>query len=211
MAGPVWTFTTCLLVDDFESYTNDVGSRIFQSWIDGWGYTEPAPGNAGNGTGATVGNDIWSEGTPYTTIAEIKVVHSGLQSMPLDYNNVNSPWYSEAEHEFETAQNWSAGGVDTLILYFRGKATNAKAPLYVVIEDTSRRTAIVVHPDAAAVSLTTWTQWKILLSDLTGGVNRAAVKKMVIGVGNRNAPVQGGAGTLYIDDICVVKPAPAEP
>lgn len=50
--GSVWSFTTAtfLVIDDFEGYTSDVGNRIFQTWIDGMGYTEPAPGNAGNGT-----------------------------------------------------------------------------------------------------------------------------------------------------------------
>ncbi|MBN1508383.1 MAG: hypothetical protein JW955_16155 [Sedimentisphaerales bacterium] len=203
MAGPVWTFTTCLPVDDFESYVDEVEGRIFQSWIDGWGYTEPPPGNAGNGTGATVG---------YTDapFAEQEVVHSGLQSMPLDYNNVYPPSYSETQREFETTQNWSAGGAEALILYVRGKATNDKAPLYVAIEDTSRRVATVVHPDDAITTVTKWTQWKIPLSEITG-INLAAVRQMAIGVGNRDAPTAGGAGMLYIDDICVVKPVPTEP
>ena len=34
-AGPIWSFTTALPVDDFESYTDDEGSRIFETWIDG--------------------------------------------------------------------------------------------------------------------------------------------------------------------------------
>ena len=53
----VWSFTTAnfLVVDDFESYTDEDVGRIFQTWIDGWGYTTPAPGDPGNGTGATVG------------------------------------------------------------------------------------------------------------------------------------------------------------
>ncbi len=29
------------------------------------------------------------------TYAETKIVHSGKQSMPMDYNNVKSPFYSE--------------------------------------------------------------------------------------------------------------------
>jgi hypothetical protein len=37
-------------------------------------------------------------------------------------------------------------------------------------------------------------------------VNLAAVKKMYFGVGNRNSPQVGGAGTLYIDDIGLYPP-----
>ena len=208
MTGPIWSFTTCILVDDFESYTNDIGSRIFQTWIDGWGYTEPAPGNPGNGTGATVGHDIWTTGTPYTTIVETTIVHGGLQSMPLDYNNVNSPWYSETQREFATAENWKAGDANDLVLYVRGKTANTPASLYVAMEDASRRIAVVTHTDPAVVNASKWTRWRIPLSQFTGA-NLAAVKKLYIGVGDRNTPKAGGAGKLYIDDIMVTKPAPA--
>jgi hypothetical protein len=201
--GSVWSFTTCILVDDFESYTDEVGSRIFQTWIDGWGYTEPPPGDPGNGTNATVGYSA----PPF---ADITVVHGGKQSMPLDYNNVNAPWYSETQREFETAENWQAGDANDLVLYIRGMTANTPASLYVAVEDASRRVAVVAHPDPAVVSALTWVRWKIPLSRFTG-VNLAAVKKLCIGVGDRNAPTAGGAGKLYIDDIVVVVPAPAGP
>jgi len=49
--GPVWNFTTghFLIVDDFESYTDDdaAGEAIWQSWIDGFGIAD---------NGAQVGN-----------------------------------------------------------------------------------------------------------------------------------------------------------
>ena len=56
--GSVWSFTTAnfLVVDDFESYTNDIGSRIFQTWIDGLGFSKDnfvPDGNPGNGTGTS--------------------------------------------------------------------------------------------------------------------------------------------------------------
>ncbi len=88
--GAVWSFTTAnfIVVDNFESYTDEDVGRIFQTWIDGWGYTTPAPGDPGNGTGATVGyiNPPFAEKT---------IVHGGAQSMPLAYNNADSPYYSE--------------------------------------------------------------------------------------------------------------------
>jgi hypothetical protein len=35
--GAVWSFATAnfIVVDDFESYVDDVEGRIFQTWIDG--------------------------------------------------------------------------------------------------------------------------------------------------------------------------------
>jgi hypothetical protein len=101
--GPVWSFTTFILVDDFESYTDDEGGRIFDAWVDGWT----------NGTGSTVGNTI----APF---AERTIVHSGLQAMPLDFDNTKAPFYSEAEFALASAQNWTAGDVNTLSLWVRG-------------------------------------------------------------------------------------------
>jgi len=199
--GPVWSFTTCLPVEDFESYTDDVGQRIFQTWIDGFGYTEPTV-VPGNGTGATVG---------YTEppFAEQGVVHGGLQSMPLDYNNVNSPFYSEAVRDFAAVEDWAVNDANGLILYVRGLTTNTPAPFYVAIEDASKRAGVVVHPDLKVVTATKWIQWNVAFRAFTdAGVNMARVKKMYIGVGDRQNPTANGAGRIYIDDICLTRPAP---
>jgi hypothetical protein len=187
-AGPVWSFTTCLPVDDFESYTDDLGSAIFDTWIDGWT----------NNTGSTVGN-------PQAPFAEQTIVHNGLQSMPLDYNNVNAPFYSEAEREFASAQNWTVSGADTLELYIRGRVGNAPAQLYVAIEDASAKSAMVAYPNTAITATGHWIQWKIPLADFAG-VNPAKVKKIYIGLGDKSKPAKGGTGRLYIDDIGVIKP-----
>ncbi len=104
--GEVWSFTTreYLVVDDFESYTDDEGSRIYETWIDG--YTD---GNSGSIVG-------YFE-APF---AERSIVHGGKQSMPFEYNNLNTPFYSEAYREFSPVQDWTANGADTLSLWIRG-------------------------------------------------------------------------------------------
>ena len=110
-AGNVWSFTTqeYALIEGFESYNDEEnqGTRIYESWIDGWT----------NGNGATVG---------YTAppFAERKIVHGGQQAMPLQYDNTATPFYSEAEREFETAQNWMDKGANSLVLYVCGSAGN---------------------------------------------------------------------------------------
>jgi len=122
--GRVWSFTVAeyLIIDDFESYTNDVGQRVFQTWVDGLGFTEPAPGNPGNSTGALVGHDIWSVESPYygDTIAETDNPHGGAQAMPLYYNNSATPYYSETERTWPTPQDLTRKGVENLTLFFRG-------------------------------------------------------------------------------------------
>jgi hypothetical protein len=191
--GPIWNFTTHLPIDDFESYNDEEnkGTRIYETWIDGWT----------NDNGSTVG---------YTDapFAERTIVHGGLQSMPLDYNNIREPFYSEAEREFTPAEDWTGDEVDTLVLYVQGQVTNSPSQLYVRIEDSSQQAVTVVHPDAAVMTTAQWTTWRIPFADLAG-VNLSRVKKLCIGLGDRANPVAGGTGRIFIDDICLTRPAPA--
>jgi len=90
-----------------------------------------------------------------------------------------------------------------------GIASNTPEGLYVVLEDNAGNSAVIKHSDPNATTLDTWTQWTIPLADLTG-VNPQAIKKMIIGVGDRTNPQLGGAGDLYIDDIGVYPPPSEE-
>ncbi|MHC4297600.1 MAG: discoidin domain-containing protein [Planctomycetota bacterium] len=103
--GDVWEFSTVetLIVDDFESYTdNDLENEaIWQTWIDGFGVTE---------NGSQVGYLV----PPY---AEQSIVSSGRQSMPFMYGGAA---YSQAERTFAQAQDWTTGGVTQLSVWFRG-------------------------------------------------------------------------------------------
>ncbi len=189
--GAVWSFTTCLPIDAFESYTDQAGSEVFSAWIDG--LTDGL-------SGSTVGYPTAANGT----FGETKVVHGGSQSMPMDYNNVKTPFYSEAQREFATAQNWTTGGANTLVLYVRGKVANTPAPLYITLEDASKGTATVTQPNAKLVNSGQWVQWKIPLSDFAG-VNAAKIKKITVGVGDRSKPAKGGVGQIFLDDIGAIK------
>jgi len=195
--GAVWSFTTFLPVDDFESYTDEVGQRIFQTWIDGYGYTEPTV-VPGNGSGATVGYTV----PPF---AEQKIVHGGTQSMPMDYNNVNAPNYSAAQRDFSPPVDWTVNGATSLVLYVRGMTTNKPTTLYLAIYDASDHNAWTEPFDQAMVTRAGWTEWRIPIALFTAmGVDMARVKQVRIGVSNDPA-AGGGTGTLYIDDIRVIK------
>ena len=84
--------------------------------------TKAAGSTRPGSTASTTGSNGSTVGYLEAPFAEQIIVHDVNQSMPLDYNNVNSPFYSEAEREFAPAQDWTAGGVDTLVLYVRGQA-----------------------------------------------------------------------------------------
>jgi regulation of enolase protein 1 (concanavalin A-like superfamily) len=102
--GDVWKFTTeeYAVVDNFESY-DDKDNRIYDTWTDGMV----------NKTSALVG--YWQ--APF---AEKTLVHAGNQSMPLEYNNINAPFYSETDRTFDTPLDLTANGATTLSLYFLG-------------------------------------------------------------------------------------------
>jgi len=193
-AGNIWRFTVpaYLVVDDFESYTNEVGSRVFEKWIDGIGFTLPDPGNLGNGTGAAVGHDIWSVDSPYLdgTIMETANVHGGGQAMPIYYDNTSAPARSEADRTFTPSQNWTVEGVTTLAVYFRGQADNT-GTLYVKING-------VQVPYDGDIAGSDWVPWEIDLASV--GVSLTNVTTLTIGI-------EGGqTGVLFIDDIQLTKP-----
>jgi regulation of enolase protein 1 (concanavalin A-like superfamily) len=81
-----------------------------------------------------------------------------------------------------------------------GIQSNVAEQLYVLLQDSANNSAVVKHPDPAATTFSTWTQWDIPLSAFTG-VNLQSVTKLSIGVGDRAATQPAGAGDLYIDDI----------
>ena len=131
-AGNVWSFTTSdfFVIDDFEEYDGGE-NQIWFSWHDGLGYgTVGTPDYyAGNGTGATVGDENTISYTEET------IVHGGLQSMPFEYDNNKQgyAYYSQVEHTLTDQRDWTAEGVAELSLWFRGNPASvgsfAEGPL----------------------------------------------------------------------------------
>ena len=107
--GRVWSFTVAdfILIDDFESYTDDHADNeaIWQTWADGFGVP-------------TNGSRVGYVHRPY---AEQTIVNGGLQSMPLLYDNTASMSNSEAVLGLTASHNWTNHGVEVLSLWFRGR------------------------------------------------------------------------------------------
>ena len=192
--GEIWSFETAayLVVDDFEGYDDDWENlnRIFQVWIDGAGYTQPEPGHPGNGSGSLVGTAEapWMEST---------IVHSGVQAMPISYNNTAAPFYSEAVRTFAVPQDWTKAGVTTLTLYFYGDPANsAGEKMYVKIN------GVEVPYNGASSDLThgIWQPWNIELASLVG-VDLQNVTELSIGFSG------SGSGVVTFDDIRLNPPA----
>jgi hypothetical protein len=189
--GPLWSFTTAnfLIIDDMENYNDldpadPLSNRIFNAWIDG--LTDSAKG------GSVVGYD----NAPF---AELNIVHSGNQSMPMTYDNAVGK--SEATLTLTNKRDWTVNGVDTLTIWFRGEAGNAAEQLYVALNGNAR----VDHDNPDAAQAFAWTEWNIPLQAFADqGVNLSNVISITLGLSS----VTGGAGMMYFDDIRLYPPPP---
>ena len=196
MKGPIWVFTTgaFLLIEDYESYTDDdaAGQAIWQTWIDGFGVAD---------NGAQVGYLL----PPY---AEQTIVHGGGQSMPLLYVNEAGVTNSEGVLALTAPRDWTAAGVGELSLWFRGDSDNAAEPLYVAISNSTGSPAVMAYDDPSAATVQSWTQWRILLQAFADqGINLGDVDKIAIGLGSKSGMASaGGSGTMFIDDIRLYQP-----
>jgi hypothetical protein len=179
--GPVWSFTTEAyeIIDDFESYTDDEGNRIYQAWVDGYGTT-------------TNGSQVGYAEAPF---AETTIIRGGRQSMPLSYDN-SGVAASEAERVFDASQDWTRAGISTLVVYFRGDPNNTTGKLYLKINGVK----VVYGGDVADLKAASWTAWSVNLASVN--TNLTKVTKLAIGVDS------GGQGILYIDDIRLLPAAP---
>jgi hypothetical protein len=206
-AGRVLSFTTgdFFVIDDFEDYDTDE-NQIWYAWHDGLGYGVAGtdPNYAGNGTGAAVGDETTASYTEET------IVHGGGKSMPVAYDNNKQgyAYYSEVEHALADQRDWTERGVASLSIWFRGESDNGAEPLYVAVSNSTGNPAVVVHDDASAAQIDTWTEWVIPLSAFADqGINLTNVDRIAIGLGTRgNTTSPGGSGKMYIDDIRLCQP-----
>ncbi len=194
--GPVWNFTVgaYLLVEDFESYTDDDPNNqaIWQHWIDGFGVAD---------NGAQVGYLM----PPY---AEQTIVHGGIQSMPLMYVNEAGVTNSEAAVTLTDRRDWTAAGVSELSLWVRGGSANAAEPLYVSIANAAGAPAVVANEDPSVATASIWTEWRIPLQAFADqGTNLGNVDQIAIGLGTKSGTAgAGGSGTVFVDDIRLYRP-----
>ena len=188
--GLVWNFTTAdfILVDDFESY-NDIdppdptSNTIYSNWIDGYGIAT---------NGAITSNEL----PPY---AEQAIVHGGAQSMKYLYDT--NLLISESTLTLVYPKDWTEQSVTKLSLWFRSASANAAERVFVALNGG----VAVYHDDSAATQITGWNEWVIDLAAF--GVDLANVNTVTIGFGTRNPgePGPGGTGTMYFDDIRLIR------
>ena len=218
VTGDVWMFQVglFLVVDDFESYTNQ--TDLWNVWDDYWV-------NGSDG-------EIWQENDANL----IRV--PGSQAVKLEFENIRhsgafpGSWFDVQDlSELSIGSDWTIGGVKALFLYVRGDPCNAQvvpqtskgAPIWdaatpwIELEDTSSNTGYVVHPNPYWMGYDSWDEWNIDLGIFDAcGVDLTAIDRFTIGIGGQDKTEQSSPmsdpGYIYVDDIRLYPPRcrPAE-
>ncbi|MHC4620412.1 MAG: hypothetical protein ACYTEQ_21905, partial [Planctomycetota bacterium] len=210
--GEVWNFTVqdYLVMEDFESYDMTT-NFISDTWLDG---IRPAPPpyyfEYVNGAAISLAASYADPPDP---------VHTGQQSMSYAYDSsgiMNVPYYSEAERPISDPCDWTISGVKALGLYFYGDPNNdanQTEQMYVGLQDGSGPDSYAEvrygddGEDMNDIKNTEWQQWNIDLGRLSAaGLDLQDVNTLYIGFGDRDNPVLGGWGTVYLDDIRLYVP-----
>ncbi|MHC4500974.1 MAG: hypothetical protein ACYS21_17885, partial [Planctomycetota bacterium] len=212
--GDLWGFTTSdhIVVEDFDSYPDVTALRAV--WKDRW-------------TGSISKNqaEVFVE-----TNADLVI---GGNSMRYYYRNfemsggkpVGCTAVVEDTVNLEVGSDWTASGVEALVLNFRGDTANGQEPhgnytiandrMWVALEDGSANDGIVRLSDMNDVTDGEWHQWNIDLQDpCLISVDMNNVAKVYIGFGGRKggATSKYGAGytatgdTVWFDDIGLYPP-----
>ena len=129
--------------------------------------------------------------------AETVIVQGGKQSMPLAYSNTAGATYSEAVRTFDSPQDWTKHGYQTLALAFYGDPDNTGS-LYLKINNTK----VPYNGKAEDLKRTQWQAWNIDLA--ATGANLQSVTKIALGIDGA-----GAAGMLYFDNLRLY-PIPGE-
>jgi hypothetical protein len=188
--GFVSTFTTIpfAAIDDFEPYADDDALRL-----------------------------VWDPNLPGQTVTDpngldyidVEQWYDGAKSMRIDYQNQKAPFYRRMTRTL-APQDWTADGMATLMLAFRGRPDDAAQPLAVHLVDAAGHSASQTMPGyTLQVNPAAWNEWYVDLAAFAdAGVDLTAVTQIAVSVGDGTASGQAGndVDTVYIDAIRLLQP-----
>jgi len=141
------------------------------------------------------------ENTIPTNVSMTSAVHVGLAVTGHDTAEACEAKFSNVTITGTVGQQWAHDEVGI-------RANNAE-PLYVALSDSTGASGAVVHDDPDAATIDAWTEWVIDLQAFADqGVNLTDDDSITIGLGTKGDATGGdGSGTLFIDDIRLLRPA----
>jgi hypothetical protein len=84
---------------------------------------------------------------------------------------------------------------------------NLPETCYVALQDSAGKIKAISNPALSVMVTGHGEGWSTPLSQFTG-INLSNVRKLIVGIGDRNAPKTGGKGKLNIDDVRLTRVAP---
>jgi hypothetical protein len=173
--GDLWNFGTrgLLYIEEYETYADDAAF-----------------------------NAAWTASAGATISLNAATPFQGAKSMKLIYNNAVAPYYSEAASTNVWQKDFTAFNLKALDIWYYGNAANTAEKMYVTLSDGTN-SATVQNPNNVSQS-PSWQIWNIATSDFKAanpGLNLANITSLKVGMGTKAAPVTGGTGTVYIDNI----------
>jgi hypothetical protein len=185
------------VVEDFDSYAN-TDPELYAVWND---YST-------NGSGAVISLE-----------KDPNYVRDG-NSVMLSYNMMKKggkyfgSWMDANCADLEVGTDWTVGGTESLVLYFRGEPGNSATvndQMWVALEDGEGDIEVVEYDgDANDLTEPNWHEWLIELSWFDAcGVNLTDVSRIYVGVGGyywTGQSKRSGASFLWFDDIRLYGP-----
>jgi len=199
----VLSFTTIdsRIVDNMDSYGDadtpgDPGGRIWYTWKDGQGWTDPAPGYSGNRSGSVV-----DRGTDPTLGGSALMYYYDNDGTNF-FGTSGMKFYSEATAtvaDLPISTDWTIGGAKALSLWFYGDADNVAGPLDQMY---MKLNGVKVPYDGAMTDVqeSGWHEWLLDLASL--GIDLSNVTSISIGFGDEsNTTTPGASGLVIFDEI----------
>ena len=142
--------------------------------------------------------------TPALTFTMANNVYIGLAVTSHLAGTVSGAKFSNVSTTGGVSGSWQVAEIGVAQL-----GGNTPEAFYVALQDNAGKLKAISNADPTVIATGVWQQWSIPLSQFTSaGVNLGNIKKMMVGVGDRNSPKVGGSGKLYIDDIHLTRVGP---
>jgi regulation of enolase protein 1 (concanavalin A-like superfamily) len=190
----------------FQQRLEADGTSVSQYPFDGYPFAPPywvRLERAGNDFSAFISADgeTWQQAADTVSVPMADPVLIGLALTSHNVDQSTGAAFSNISTTGDVSGTWQVAEVGVA----QPTTGNAIEPLYVALEDTAGKVVVITHPNPAAIGISSWQEWLIPYSELTG-INLSSVQTMYIGVGDRDNPTSGGTGTVFIDDIGFGRP-----
>jgi hypothetical protein len=146
-------------------------------------------------------SDGWAGDKIVAVVLASNATHGGSQSMKLTYNTRVVPCYGAASIT-PPYKDLTRGGANAIEVWVQGNPKNFTDWLLVAVMDTGGAMFPATYKDMSGLSSGEWKNWVVPLKLFSAnGVKTNSVGKVGIGV----LAGRPGTGTIYVDDIRLIK------